>query len=139
VARRSPLRRSTLRRTPIVPQPFVPASPAQRDKVARRRCAVCERRPCDPAHLVPQRLGGCAHRDCVIALCRTHHRLYDAGELRLAPYLRRGFAAERRHALTHTSQRALRRALAGRGWPKSPRWATAAARPATSNRPRRSR
>jgi hypothetical protein len=53
----------------------------------RLRCVVCERAPVDPAHLVPQRLGGCAHPDCVVPLCRTHHRLYDHGALRLGLYL----------------------------------------------------
>jgi hypothetical protein len=116
----------------MVPMPLVAASAAQRAKVAALGCAVCGRKPVDPAHLVPQRLGGCAHPDCVIGLCRTHHRLYDRGELRLAPYLRRGFAMERRHALQHVGKTALRRALAGGRWPSS--------RPAkTSSRPMRPR
>lgn len=106
-----------LRPGAMAPVPRVAASPAQRCKVAVLECAVCGRRPVDPAHLVPQRLGGCAHPDCVIGLCRTHHRLYDIGELRLAPYLRRGFAVERRHALLHVGATQLRQALAGGGWP----------------------
>jgi hypothetical protein len=101
---------------PIVPVPLVPASPQQRQKVARQRCVVCGRRPADPAHLVPQRIGGCKSPDCVIPLCRTHHRLYDSGRLALAPYLGRGFRRERAHALTHTSARKLKRALKGAGW-----------------------
>jgi HNH endonuclease len=105
-----------LKRVPIVPLPLLPASAAQRRKVAAQRCAVCGRRPVDPAHLVPQRLGGCAEADCVIALCRTHHRLYDSGALALAPYLGRGFRRERGHALRHVRAAALRRALAGGGW-----------------------
>ncbi len=106
-----------LRSGAMAPVPRVAASPAQRRKVAGLGCAVCGRRPVDPAHLVPQRLGGCAHPACVIGLCRTHHRLYDIGELRLAPHLRRGFAAERRHALLHVGAAKLRRALAEGGWP----------------------
>jgi hypothetical protein len=115
----SPPARSAERLRPgaMAPVPRVAASPAQRRKAAALECAVCGRRPVDPAHLVPQRLGGCAHPDCVIGLCRTHHRLYDIGELRLAPYLRRGFAGERRHALLHVGAAQLRRALAGGGWP----------------------
>jgi hypothetical protein len=100
----------------IIPHPLVPASPAQRAKIARLSCAVCGRAPADPAHLVPQRLGGCAHQDCVIPLCRTHHRLYDHGQLALAPHIGRRFRRERAHARTHVSRAALRRALTGGGW-----------------------
>jgi hypothetical protein len=110
-------RTSSLRRTPLVPSTFVRASDAQRRKVARLDCAVCGRSPVDPAHLVPQRLGGCAHPDCVIPLCRTHHRLYDAGALRLRPYLGLRFRAERAHALLHVRKAALTRALNGNTWP----------------------
>jgi hypothetical protein len=131
---RSALSRTPLPRTPIVPTPFVPASEAQRAKVAGQDCVVCGRRPCDPAHLVPQRLGGCAHRDCVIALCRTHHRLYDAAELPLAAYLGTRFSLERRHALTHVSPWPLCRALAGGGWPDPP--ASGPSRPRLKSRNR---
>jgi hypothetical protein len=103
----------------LVSLPLVPASEAQRRKVASRRCAVCGRRPADPAHLVPRRLGGCGDADCVIPLCRTHHRLYDGGLLALAPYLGRGYRRERAHALTHATAARLRRALAGEGWPEA--------------------
>jgi hypothetical protein len=136
---RSHLRRTPLPRTPIVPTPFVRASNAQRRKVARRRCAVCGRRPCDPAHLVPQRLGGCANPDCVIALCRTHHRLYDAAELTLAAFLGTRFTLERRHALTHVSPWALCRALAGGGWPDPPASGPAHLHEASPNRSRSTR
>lgn len=102
---------------PVVPVPLVPASEEQRAKVAALRCVVCERSPVDPAHLVPQRLGGCAHPDCVIPLCRTHHRLYDHAELALSPHLADGSQGERAHALLHASPAELRRALAGGGWP----------------------
>lgn len=108
-------------RAPVVPVPLVPASEAQRSKVAGMRCVVCERAPVHPAHLVPQRLGGCAHPDCVIPLCRTHHRLYDHGQLALRPHLGRGWRAERAHALLHASRAALRRSLQGGGWPAKPR------------------
>jgi HNH endonuclease len=107
---------TTLVRVPIVPVPLVPASPEQREKVARQSCVVCGRRPADPAHLVPQRLGGCASPDCVIPLCRTHHRLYDDDLLALAPFLGRGFRREKTHALVHTTPRKLKRALKGAGW-----------------------
>jgi hypothetical protein len=65
---------------------------------------------------VPQHLGGCAHPDCVIPLCRTHHRLYDHGQLALLPHIGRAFRRERAHARTHVSRAGLRRALAGGGW-----------------------
>jgi hypothetical protein len=67
--------------------------------------------------LVPQRLGGCRHPDCVIALCRTHHRLFDRARLALAPYLGGRFEREQAHALIHVEASELQRALAGRGWP----------------------
>ncbi len=116
----TPGRRGRLNRAPIISLPLVAASAPQRRKVAGSRCAVCGRRPVDPAHLVPQRLGGCAQADCVIALCRTHHRLYDSGALALAPYLGRSHRRERAHALTHADRAALRRALEGGGWPAPP-------------------
>jgi hypothetical protein len=100
----------------MLPTPLVPASPAQRAKVAALGCIVCVRGPVDPAHLVPQRLGGCADPACVLPLCRVHHRLYDHGELRLAPYLGRNWQRELAHALTHASHDALARALDGGGW-----------------------
>jgi hypothetical protein len=77
---------------------------------------VCERWPVDPAHLVPRSRGGCDHPDCVIPLCRTHHRLYDKAGLSLLPYLGRGWRRERAHARTHVSLGALTRALRGGGW-----------------------
>jgi hypothetical protein len=104
----------------MVATPRVPASAEQRRKAARLGCAVCGRRPVDPAHLVAQRLGGCAHPDCVIGLCRTHHRLFDSRRLALAPYLGRGFRRERAHALTHVEAEELQHALEGGGWP--PPW-----------------
>ena len=116
------LRSGPLASGPIVPTPQVAASAAQRRKVAGMGCAVCGRRPVDPAHLVAQRLGGCAHPDCVIGLCRTHHRLFDSGRLALAPYLGRGFRRERAHALRHVGAEELRNALEGGGWP--PPWET---------------
>ena len=70
---------------------------------------------------MPQRLGGCPHRDCVVALCRTHHRLFDRARLALAPYLEGGgFEAELTHALEHLEADELQRALRGGGWP--PPW-----------------
>jgi hypothetical protein len=102
----------------MVSLPLVPASEEQRAKVAGARCLVCDRAPADPAHIVPQRLGGCAHPDCVVPLCRAHHRAYDAGGLALRPHLRRGWRAERLHALQHASRYRLRAALAGKGWPR---------------------
>jgi hypothetical protein len=112
----SSLRPSSLGQTRIAGEPRLPASAAQRAKVLGLSCAVCGRSPVDPAHLVPRRLGGCGHRDCVIGLCRTHHRLFDRGALRLAAYLGPEFEPERRHALTHVGAAELERALRA-GWP----------------------
>jgi hypothetical protein len=113
-------RSSRLVSSPLVAVTRVPASPEQRLKVAGQSCAVCARSPVDPAHLVPQRLGGCSDPDCVIGLCRTHHRLFDTRRLALAPYLGRRFRRERAHALNHVSAAELADALAGGGWP--PPW-----------------
>lgn len=48
-----------------------------------------------------RRLGGCHSRDCVVALCRTHHSLFDSGGLVLVSYLGPEVGRELRHALTH--------------------------------------
>ena len=100
----------------MVPTPLVPASDAQRQKVAALCCVVCERAPVDPAHLVPRSTGGCDHADCVIPLCRTHHRLYDHAQLVLGVHLGGGWRRELAHALTHVSAAELSRALQGLGW-----------------------
>jgi hypothetical protein len=101
----------------VVPTPRVAASTEQRRKVAGRPCLVCGRTPVDPAHLVPRRLGGCDSADCVVALCRTHHRLFDTGRLALAPYLVAELERELRHALTHVGGVELEAALIQGGWP----------------------
>jgi hypothetical protein len=98
----------------------VRASEAQCAKVAGAACLVCERAPVDPAHLVPQRFGGCEDADCVVPLCRAHHRIFDRARLALAPYLDGKFAAELAHAQSHVGAKRLRRALEGGGWP--PPW-----------------
>jgi hypothetical protein len=116
-ARRSPLsRRSPLRRTAALKRGLsAPASAAQRAKVASRRCLVCgSPARVDPAHLVPRSLGGCDHADCVVPLCRTHHRTYDRGALDLVPFLEPAWRREVAHAVCHLGLvRALRR-LSGR-------------------------
>ena len=87
---KEPLKRKPARplaRVPIVALPLVPVSDLQRAKVAGAECLVRGRSPVEPAHLVPRRIGGCDHPDCVIPLCRTHHRLYDHGDLALLPYI----------------------------------------------------
>jgi hypothetical protein len=66
--------------------------------------------------LVPQRLGGCEAPECVISLCRTHHRLFDGGQLALGLYLAPALDPELEHALTHVSEDELAAALV-RGWP----------------------
>ena len=108
---RRPVSGGGLRRLPIVP-----ASEQQRTKVADLSCIVCGRSPVDPAHLVPRRRGGCDHRDCVVPLCRTHHRLYDHAQLALGVHLGGGYQRERAHALAHVSALQLCWALKGRGW-----------------------
>lgn len=97
---------SPLKRTPSKPRrrPISEASAEQRAKVAGQVCAVieCGRIGCDPAHLTPRGFRGCDHRDCVIALCREHHRVFDDGKLDLLPHLAgRGFHVELAHMQGH--------------------------------------
>lgn len=118
--RRTALRRGRelKRRTPLRRSGFTAASPAQQHKVARLACLVCRGRPCDPAHIVPRRHGGCEHPDCVVPLCRTCHRAFDDGRLELLARLEPGFRAELAHALGHVSLAWLvRRVTAGRWRP----------------------
>jgi hypothetical protein len=95
---RTPLRR----RTPLNRSPSLVASDAQRDKVAALCCVVCAATTrIDPAHVSPRALGGCDHPDCVVPLCRTHHRAYDRGELDLVAYLEPRWRREAAHAVAH--------------------------------------
>jgi hypothetical protein len=130
VRRRAPLRRTKRlerrtalqrsgrlrRRTPLRRSAVSPASPAQRAKAAGRACLVCGQRPVDPAHLVPRSLGGCDQPDCVVPLCRFHHRRYDRGELDLLPYLEPRFRAELQHGLAHLGLLGLLRRVTGCRW-----------------------
>lgn len=84
------------------PRAISPASPAQRAKVAVQVCVVCQSDGCDPAHLTPRGFRGCDDADCVIALCRAHHRAFDDGRLDLLPHVSgRGFNAELAHMQAH--------------------------------------
>jgi hypothetical protein len=116
--RRAALRRTSRlqRRTPLRRSRIAPASDAQRAKVASKRCLVCGERPVDPVHLVPRSLGGCDDADCVVPLCRVHHRMYDRGELELLPYLEPDHRVELSHALLHVGLVALLRRLTGFRW-----------------------
>lgn len=67
------------------------------------RCLVCGHRPVDPAHVVSRARGGCDHPDCVIPLCRAHHRAFDQRRLDLLAHLEPGCRAELAHALQHLS------------------------------------
>jgi hypothetical protein len=108
-------RRTRLRRSAVSP-----ASPAQRAKVAGQACLVCGERPVEPAHLVPRSLGGCDHPDCAAPLCRTHHRLYDRGELDLLPHLEPRHRAELAHGLRHVGLLRLLRRVTGTRWAPTP-------------------
>jgi hypothetical protein len=113
---RSLRRQHGAKRKQINPKRWLPASAAQRLKVIEAPCLVCGRTRVDAAHLVPQRLGGCEAPECVIPLCRTHHRLYDTGGLALALQLGPEHERELAHALCHVSEAELRLALVT-GWP----------------------
>jgi hypothetical protein len=118
IRRRAPLRRggTRLRRTaPLECSPVAAASRVQRDRVRGAPCVVCGTRlRVDPAHLVPRSLGGCDDALCVVALCRTHHRVYDRGRLDLVPYLEPRFRAEVAHAVGHLGLVGALRRLSGR-------------------------
>jgi hypothetical protein len=96
-------RRRTLRRTaPLARTSASRASAIQRAKVAGLRCLVCGAATrIDPAHLVPRSLGGCDEADCVVPLCRTHHRAYDKGGLDLVAHLEPDWRREAAHAVGH--------------------------------------
>jgi hypothetical protein len=121
--RRSPLRRTSAlrtttrlrRRAPLERSPSLAASDAQRDKVADQPCIVCGvTNRIDPAHVVPRSLGGCDHPDCVVPLCRLHHRAYDRGRLDLVPYLEPRHRREAAHAVLHVGLTGALRRVSGR-------------------------
>jgi hypothetical protein len=116
--RRSALRRMSRlqRRTPLRRSRIAPASDAQRAKVAGQRCLVCGERPVDPAHLVPRSLGGCDEPDCVVPLCRIHHRMYDRGDLDPLPYLEPRHRAELAHGVLHLGLVGLLRRVTTTEW-----------------------
>jgi hypothetical protein len=116
LSRKTATRPGPTRPRAVTATPRVAASVEQRRKVAGLGCLVCGRSPVDPAHLVPRRLGGCDSRDCVVPLCRAHHRSFDSGLLVLAPYVMPEYEGELLHALTHTSCAELEAALWS-GWP----------------------
>lgn len=116
LSRKTATRPGPTRPRAVVATPRVAASAEQRRKLAGFGCLVCGRTPVDPAHLVPRRLGGCDSPDCVVPLCRTHHRMFDTGELALAPFLGPEVERALRHALTHVSCGELEAAL-WHGWP----------------------
>jgi hypothetical protein len=111
-----PRRRTPLRRhAPSGGPGHLSAAPAQRAKVAGRRCLVCGSvARVDPAHLIPRSLGGCDEPDCVVPLCRTHHRVYDAGALDLLPFLEPRWRAELAHAVQHVGLLGAIRRVTGR-------------------------
>ena len=116
LSRKTALRPGPSRPRAVLASPRVAASAEQRRKVAALGCLVCGRSLVDPAHLVPRRFGGCDSPDCVVALCRTHHRMFDTGGLALVPYLGPGLERELRHALAHVGCAELEGALWS-GWP----------------------
>jgi hypothetical protein len=116
LSRKTATRPGPTRPRAVVATPRVAASAGQRRKVRGLGCLVCGRRPVDPAHLVPRRFGGCDSPDCVVPLCRTHHRMFDTGGLALVPSLGPERERELRHALTHVDRGELEAALWS-GWP----------------------
>lgn len=80
-------------------RPISPATREQREKVnGERGCRICARGPVDPAHVVSRAQGGCDSPECVIPLCRAHHRQFDEGDLDVLPVL---WKDEQAHAVAH--------------------------------------
>lgn len=97
--RRAPLKAAS---KPSTRPSFTAASAKQREKVRWQVCAVCGIDGCDPAHLCPRSFRGCDNEDCVIALCREHHRALDDGRIDLLPFLSgQGFERELAHMQGH--------------------------------------
>jgi hypothetical protein len=113
--RRALKRRHALRRlTALERTQVAPTSAAQRAKVSGLRCLVCGAATrIDPAHLVPRSLGGCDDADCVVPLCRTHHRAYDQGGLDLVAHLEPQWRREVAHAVGHLGLVGAQRRLSG--------------------------
>jgi hypothetical protein len=66
----------------------------QKERVRDRACIVCEQYAgqCHPAHVVPRghyKMSRQAADDerAVVPLCPSDHRLFDAGDIDLLPYL----------------------------------------------------
>jgi hypothetical protein len=108
-------RRALRRTTPLRRSTVAPASAVQRAKVVGRRCLVCGALTrVEPAHLVPRSLGGCDEADCVVPLCRLHHRAYDQGALDLVAHLEPDWRREVAHAVGHLGLVGALRRLTGR-------------------------
>jgi hypothetical protein len=113
--RRSPLKRTTsigpgklslTRQSTFKPRAGSPASKRRAISPASKeqRAKVAASEYCDPAHLTPRGFRGCDSPDCVIALCREHHRALDEHRLDLLPHLSgRGFERELAHMQAHYS------------------------------------
>jgi hypothetical protein len=99
------VRRSELRRrspNQAKRKAFTGASAVQRDRVRFAACIVCGQTPVDPAHLCPRSFRGCDEPECVVPLCRAHHREFDDGRLDLLPHVSgQGFEAELAHMQRH--------------------------------------
>jgi len=113
------------RRTPLRRAGYRGASEAQRAKVRGERCLVCGQRPVDPAHLVARARGGCDQPECVVALCRSHHRAFDRGTLDLLPRLEPDHRCELAHAVGHLGLVGALRRVTGRRWRADERAAAA--------------
>ncbi|MGZ4274759.1 MAG: HNH endonuclease signature motif containing protein [Solirubrobacteraceae bacterium] len=119
---RGPQRRFALKRgralrrsTPLARTSVAPASAVQRAKVGGLRCLVCGAMTrIAPTHLVPRSLGGCDEADCVVPLCRVHHRAYDQGGLDLVALLEPRWRREVVHAVGHLGLVGAQRRLSGR-------------------------
>ena len=96
-----------------------PASPAQRMAVKSRACIVTgDDRQVDPAHLLSRSYCGVGQDDprAVVPLRRDQHRLFDAGELDLLPYLEPHFRVELAYAVERVGLLATLRQVTGRRW-----------------------
>lgn len=81
IQRRTPLARSTkqIPRRRSKPRRGPLRSPEYRAWLTIRRCVVCHRRECDPAHTANNGMRSKGADSSCAPLCREHHREYDAG------------------------------------------------------------
>ena len=84
--------------------------------------SATKRRGLTPTHLTPVSAGGCDHPDCVVPMCWTHRRAYEAGRLDVLPHLEPRWRREIAHAVSHLGLISVYRRLTGGRLPSADLW-----------------